>query len=64
MDKEKIKAILDWPVPTNVKEVQSFIELCNYYRLFIKDFAKIANPIHKLTRKNAIRLGKGPTKGF
>ena len=52
MDKEKVKAILDWPVPTNVKEVQSFIGLCNYYRLFIKDFAKIANPIHKLTRKN------------
>jgi len=23
MDKEKVKAILDWPVPTNVKEVQS-----------------------------------------
>ena len=52
MDKEKVKAILDWPVPTNVKEIQSFIGLCNYYRIFIKDFAKIANPLHKLTRKN------------
>ncbi len=52
MDKEKVKAILDWPIPSNVKEVQSFIGLCNYYRIFIKDFAKIANPIHKLTRKN------------
>jgi len=52
MDKEKVKAILDWPVPINVKKVQSFIGLCNYYLLFIKDFTKIANPIHKLTRKN------------
>ena len=52
MDNEKVKAILEWPSPTNVKEVQSFIGLCNYYRLFIKDFAKISNPIHKLTRKN------------
>eukprot|EP00833_Pecoramyces_ruminatium_P003331 jgi/Orpsp1_1/1177363/evm.model.c7180000061152.1 len=52
MDKEKVKAILDWPIPKNVKEIQSFIGLCNYYRLFIKDFAKIANPLHKLTRKN------------
>ena len=51
-DPEKIKAILDWPIPTTVKEVQSFIGLCNYYRIFIKDFAKIALPIHKLTRKN------------
>jgi len=52
MDKSKVEAILDWPVPKDVKEVQSFIGLCNYYRIFIKDFAKIANPIHKLTRKN------------
>ena len=46
-DPEKIKAILDWPVPTNVEE-----GFYNYYRVFIKDFAKIALPIHKLTRKN------------
>ena len=52
MDKDKVMAILDWPIPSNVKEVQSFIGLCNYYRIFIKDFAKIANPLHKLTRKN------------
>ena len=65
MDKEKVKAILDWPIPTNVKEVQSFIGLCNYYRLFIKDFAKIANPIHKLTRKNVQFIwGKEQQKAF
>jgi len=52
MDENKVKAILEWPIPKNVKEVQSFIGLCNYYRIFIKDFAKIANPIHKLTRKS------------
>ena len=40
VDPEKVKAILDWPVPSNVKEIQSFIGLCNYYRIFIKDFAK------------------------
>jgi len=50
----KIKAILDWSVPTTVKEVQSFIGLCNYYWIFIKDFAKIARPLHKLTRKKCI----------
>ena len=65
MDTEKVKAILDWPAPTNVKEVQSFIGLCNYYRLFIKDFAKIANPIHKLTRKNVPFVwGKDQQKAF
>jgi len=49
---EKVKAILDWPVSCTVKEIQSFIGLCNYYRIFIKDFAKIARLLHKLTRKN------------
>jgi len=54
MDDSKVKAVLDWPVPSNVKEVQSFIGLCNYYRIFINNFAKIADPIHKLMRKNVI----------
>jgi len=65
MDKEKVKAVLDWPIPKNVKEIQSFIGLCNYYRVFIKDFAKIANPLHKLTRKNVSFDWKGgTTKSF
>ena len=32
MDPSKVKAITEWPVPTKVKEVQSFLELANYYR--------------------------------
>jgi len=65
VDPNKIKAILDWPVPTTVKEVQSFIGLCNYYRIFIKDFAKIARPLHKLTRKNvSFNWGPDQQKAF
>jgi len=65
VDPEKVKAILDWPVPSNVKEIQSFIGLCNYYRIFIKDFAKIARPLHKLTRKNVPFLwGSDQQKSF
>jgi len=44
--------ILDWPAPTTVKEVQSFLGLANFYRRFLKNFAKIAYPLNKLTRKN------------
>ena len=50
-DPNKIKAIEEWPVPRNVKEVRSFIGICSYYRRFIRDFAKIAKPLHKLTEK-------------
>ena len=52
MDPSKVKAIMDWPTPTNVKEVQSFLGLGNYYRRFIENYAMIARPLHNLTRKN------------
>jgi len=51
MQKEKVERVLNWPVPRNVKEVQKFLGLVNYYRRFIKDFAKIAAPLHVLVRK-------------
>jgi len=51
MQKEKIEGVLNWPVPRNIKEVQKFLGLANYYRRFIKDFAKIAAPLHVLVRK-------------
>jgi len=51
MQKEKVEGVLNWPVPRNVKEVQKFLGLTNYYRRFIKDFARIAAPLHMLVRK-------------
>jgi len=51
MQKKKVKEVLKWPVPRNVKEVQKFLGLANYYRRFIKDFARIAVPLHMLVRK-------------
>ena len=51
MDPNKIKAIVDWPVPSNVKEVQRFIGFANFYRRFIKNFSTIVTPITQLTRK-------------
>ena len=51
MQKEKVEGVLNWPAPRNVKEVQKFLGLANYYRRFIKDFAKIAALLHMLVRK-------------
>ena len=39
MEKEKVKGVLSWPEPKNIKNVRKFLGLTNYYRRFIKDFA-------------------------
>ena len=52
-DPKKIEAVRSWPVPLNVQEIHSFLGLCSYYRRFVRDFAKIAKPLHSLTQKNA-----------
>jgi len=51
MQREKVEGVLNWPTPRNIKEVQKFLELANYYRRFIKDFAKLAAPLYVLVRK-------------
>ena len=55
MQKEKVEEVLNWPVPRNIKEVQKFLGLANYYRRFIKDFARIVVPLHVLVRKEQKR---------
>ena len=51
MQKEKVEGVLNWLAPRNVKKVQKFLGLANYYRRFIKDFARIAALLHVLVRK-------------
>ena len=41
-----------YKVPTNVKQVRQFLGLTQYYRRFQKDYAKIAHPLHNLTKKD------------
>lgn len=51
-DPEKVKAVKTWPVPLNVKELQSFLGLARYYRKFILRFSIIAEPPYQLCRKD------------
>ena len=53
-DPRKIEAVISWPTPINLKELRSFVGLCAYYRRFVKDFAGVAEPLHALTRKDAV----------
>ncbi|KAL0540096.1 hypothetical protein IC582_024325 [Cucumis melo] len=51
VDPAKIEAVTNWPRPSTVSEIQSFLSLAGYYRRFVEDFSRIASPLTQLTRK-------------
>src|SRR5260221_3113541 len=51
MDLMKVHGVTEWPTPTKVKEVQSFLRFVNFYWKFIHDFSDIAHPLYALTHK-------------
>ena len=50
-DPDKLHRVKNYPTPAKVDEVRSFLGFVGYYRKFIKDFCKIAEPLTNLTRK-------------
>ena len=48
---DKVAAIEEWPTPRCLREVRAFLGLIGYYRKFIHGFAKLAEPLTRLTRK-------------
>ena len=52
-DPQKFEVIERWPIPTNIKETQSFLGMVNHYRRFIENFARVAKPLYELTRQNS-----------
>lgn len=58
---DKVKAVADWPVPRNAKDVRAFLGLAGFYRRFILHFSHIALPLSELTRtKPDDTTGKPP----
>jgi len=52
VDPAKVANMVDWPRPTNITEVRSFLGMAGYYRRFVKDFSRIATPLTRLLRKD------------
>ncbi|KAL0199850.1 hypothetical protein M9458_003037, partial [Cirrhinus mrigala] len=50
MDQGKINAILEWPLPSSVKELQHFLGFSNFYRHFIQNYSSITAPLTSLLR--------------
>jgi len=52
MDTTKVQTILDWPEPTNLKQLRGFLGITEYYRRFIKGYATITAPLSDLLKKD------------
>jgi hypothetical protein len=60
-DPEKVQVVRDWPTPKSVKNVQQFLGFSGLYRRFIKDYSKVARPLHNLlvgSQKNTTKTTK------
>src|SRR5271165_7173130 len=64
-DPEKIQTLKDWPVPNDLKQVQSFVAFAGYYRRHIEHFTDHARPLHRLSCKDTPFLwGDNEQKAF
>ena len=59
---EKVEKVRTWPVPKNIKEVQSFLGLASYYRRFIDKFAEKAQCLHELVGPTSNKHRKARAK--
>ena len=50
VDPSKTDALTTWPVPKNVKQLQRFLGFSGFYRRFVKDYSKVAAPLHQLLK--------------
>ena len=49
---QKLRAVNEYPTPSDVKSLRSFLGLASYYRRFVPGFSKVAAPLNALTRKD------------
>lgn len=45
-DPDKVSAVEQWPTPSTLKDLRSFLGFCSYYRRFIEGFSQVAGPLH------------------
>ncbi|KAK3514054.1 hypothetical protein QTP70_002754 [Hemibagrus guttatus] len=56
MDVTKVQAVIEWPSPSTVKELQHFLGFANFYRRFIRNYSSVAGPLTSLLKGKPRRL--------
>uniref|UniRef100_A0AAQ4PEW7 Integrase catalytic domain-containing protein n=1 Tax=Gasterosteus aculeatus aculeatus TaxID=481459 RepID=A0AAQ4PEW7_GASAC len=66
MDEGKVKAVMNWPEPQTIKELQRFLGFANFYRRFVRNFSSVAAPLTSLFKGSSkkLRWNEAATSAF
>jgi hypothetical protein len=64
MDPQKIRTVIEWKKPATIQDVQCFLGFANFYRIFIRNYSKIAAPLTRLTCKNKLEWNAEADQAF
>lgn len=64
VDMEKVQAMMDWHVPSNLQELRGFLGLTGYYRKFVERYAQLAQPLTDQLRKDSFCWTNEATVAF
>jgi hypothetical protein len=64
VDPNKIKAMMEWPIPKTLKNIRGFLGLIGYYRKFVRNYGRIETPLMTLTKKDEFSWTLEATQAF
>lgn len=64
LDQGKVRAIQEWSIPKNLRELRGFLGLTGYYRKLVANYAQIAQPLTDQLRKDCFGWTAGATVSF